>query len=109
MSYADMVKERNYFVWICPVCGQQYRGPSGHRVAGDDRATSCFHEGVSQPKLERVKVARMDRLEALAEENRHMRESLDLIRRHTERTENPLPSQLVSINSIARRGLGEGR
>jgi hypothetical protein len=50
-----------WFVYVCPYCGQQYRGPSGHHVAGDDRATSCFHahegeRGITQPKLVRVEV-----------------------------------------------------
>jgi hypothetical protein len=49
-----------WFVYVCPYCGQQYRGPSGHHVAGDDRATSCFHahegeRGITQPKLVRAR------------------------------------------------------
>lgn len=48
-------------VWVCPYCGQQYPGPRGHHVAGDDCATSCFHHhegerGVTQPRLIRVPV-----------------------------------------------------
>lgn len=40
------------YAWVCPNCGKQYRGPGGHHVAGDDRATSCK----GQPRLERVEV-----------------------------------------------------
>lgn len=50
-----------WFVHVCPHCGKQYKGPSGHRMAGDDRATSCHHarpgeRGISQPRLVSVRV-----------------------------------------------------
>jgi hypothetical protein len=49
------------YAYVCPYCGRQYRGPGGHSVAGDDRATSCFHAqpgelGVTQPRLVRIEV-----------------------------------------------------
>lgn len=49
------------YVYVCPYCRRQYRGPRGHHVAGDDAATSCFHRrpgdrGVTQPRLVRVRV-----------------------------------------------------
>lgn len=58
----------NWHVYVCPYCGQQYRGPGGHSVAGDDRATSCFHRhpgerGLTQPKLVRVKVGPLEPFE----------------------------------------------
>jgi hypothetical protein len=52
-----------WYVWHCPICGKQYRGPGGHHVAGDDRATSCFHDGEAQPKLKRTEV--VPRFEAI--------------------------------------------
>lgn len=57
MSDTDSTPERHkYFIYICPICGQQYQGPSGYFVAGDDMATSCFHGEHVQPKLRRVAV-----------------------------------------------------
>lgn len=55
------MSERPLFAYVCPYCGEQYRAPGAHHVAGDDLATSCFHRhpaerGVSQPKLVRIEV-----------------------------------------------------
>lgn len=54
-GYSDL------YVYVCPYCRKQYRGPGGHRVGGDDLATSCFHRrpgerGLTQPRLIRVRV-----------------------------------------------------
>lgn len=59
------------YVYVCPYCRRQYRGPGGHHVAGDDAATSCFHarpgeRGVTQPRLVRIKVQPVDPFVPLA-------------------------------------------
>ena len=53
--------DQRLYVYVCPYCCQQYRGPGGHHVAGDDCASSCSHRhpgerGVTQPKLVRIEV-----------------------------------------------------
>lgn len=57
------MNRHRWFVYVCPYCAKQYRGPGGHHVAGDGAATSCFHRqpgerGVCQPPLVRVEVER---------------------------------------------------
>ena len=72
-----------YVVHLCPICGRQYPGPRGHRVLGDDHATSCFHEEATQPKLEKIRVVSSQayadlsvRLEKLQVENVRLLETL---------------------------------
>lgn len=52
---------RRLYVYVCPYCMKQHRGPGGHHTAGDDCATSCSHahpgeRGVTQPRLIRIEV-----------------------------------------------------
>lgn len=60
--------EPRLFAWVCPHCVKQYTGPHGHRMAGDDCASSCSHahpgeRGVTQPKLVKIEVQPLEPFE----------------------------------------------
>jgi hypothetical protein len=55
----DVADSPPYVVYLCPVCGEQSRGPGGHSVAGDDVCSNMSahpKDGPSQPRLVRVAV-----------------------------------------------------
>lgn len=55
------------YVWVCLNCGQQHRGPHGHRLAGDDVCQNIdnpkFPEGADYTgcgRLSRIEVRAVD-------------------------------------------------
>lgn len=63
-------REPKLYVHVCPYCMRQHRGPGGHHMAGDDRATRCIHahpgeQGVDQPRLVRIEVQPVEPFEPL--------------------------------------------
>jgi hypothetical protein len=46
-----------YFIYVCPECGNQSRGPGAHRMAGDDSCQGPRHaEDARTVRLMRVEV-----------------------------------------------------
>lgn len=53
----DRLANPSYFVYRCPTCGEQRRGPGGHRMAGDDMCQGIGPDGeLHTSRLERIKV-----------------------------------------------------
>jgi hypothetical protein len=83
---------RRYTIWVCPVCGQKYNYQPGlHRMAGDDLATSCFHNERSQPRLVKLEVVPESAYLDLLAERERTRATLESL---------PAPAGLDADNTL---------